>query len=211
MPATTEKKYVDYAEAVVIADRLMENLKPHCVQGSCIIAGSIRCKKPRVGDVEIVCIPKRKVTHVDHTEDQTEMNFEDSEPSEKNMVVQHLHKNKGEDARSYTIIKGGDRYHQIIFAGMQCDIFMTTPKQWGRILALRTGPANCSKKMASRWVSMGYKGYKGELIRMKQDKYGNLTAPYRDENGNRIKPEFPTEKSFFEFLGWDYIEPENRR
>lgn len=73
---------------------------------------------------------------------------------------------------------------------------MTDAREFGRMLALRTGPASYSKKMAARWVELGWHGKDGKLF--------NASG-----TGERAGP-FPTEQSFFDFLGWAYIKPEAR-
>lgn len=199
MAMGTGKKQVNYHSAMVIAENLQKKIAPYCVPDRCVIAGSLRRKKKRVGDIEIVCIPTFETTKKVRVDNQRDM-F--SKPKCKvfktNSVVGHIERDgicDTSDSRDYTIIKGGNRYHQVLYCGMQCDIFMTNRKQWGRMLAIRTGPAGYSIKLASRCNELGYKGHNGELVSL---------------DGNRTKPSFPTEKSFYEFLGWDYPEPENR-
>lgn len=188
MAMGTQKLQVKYQSAMVIAEALQERLAPLCQPDRCVIAGSLRRKKKEVGDIEIVCIPR------------FDMAVPPGQliPVNMNLVIHHIRHNDirmKPDSRAYTINKGGDRYYQVQFCGMPCDIFMTNEKQWGRMLAIRTGPAEYSIKLASRCNDLGYKGHKGELVSL---------------DGNRTKPSFPTEKSFYEFLGWDYPEPENR-
>lgn len=185
----TDKKYLPYRSAIIVAEALQGRIRHLCLEGKCVIAGSLRREEPDVGDIEIVCIPRYgKVVP------KGEM-----VPVEMNLVVHHIHDNDQKfrtDSRGYIIKKCGPKYAQIIFAGMQCDIFMTTEAQWGRMLALRTGPESYSKKLATRWSRLGYKGHEGELVSL---------------DGNRHKPKFPTEKSFFEFLEWNYVKPTQRR
>lgn len=182
MPAATDtrKKTMYHKQAWHIACRLVERFAPLCQTGKCVIAGSLRRQKEKVNDIEIVCIPK-----YGHVQMPGEL-FR----TEQNLVVHHL-----TISGDIQITKGGPRYHQIIFEDTQVDLFMTAPDQWGRMLAVRTGPADYSIKLASRWKALGYMGHKGELVSIK---------------GSRYKPEFPTEKSFFEFLGWEYPQPSER-
>lgn len=188
MPAT-KKKSANLASAKVLADQLVERFTTFCERVE--IAGSIRRMEPIVGDIEIVCIPR----------------FGEAMPPgemfkrECNLAINHIKTNAyyTNSSRAYKIIKGGPRYYQFIYYGMQVDLFMTNKKQWGRMLALRTGPADYSKKIAARWKEMGYKGHNGELVRLR-----------RGIKGDRVKPEFRTEKEFFDFLGWEYVEPEKR-
>ncbi len=189
MGTATKKRLRTLKEAQIIADKLQQQLQPFCKDDKCVVAGSIRRKAPSVGDIEIVCIPRR----------ETAVPYGELFPKpDVNLLLKHLRENETSDARGYKIIKGGDRYHKILFGGMQADVFMTNKQQWGRMLALRTGPAEYSKKMAQRWSDMGYKGVNGKLVDVGGESYC-------------YKPEFPTEQDFFDFLGWDYVKPENRK
>lgn len=170
--------------ARLVAETLQENLRPFCLEDKCMIAGSIRRKVDYVHDVEIVCIPKRG--SVTPPGELVPVN-------DQNLVIDHLERH----GIRYPKIKGGDRYWQVRFMAMTCDIFMTTEAQWGRMLALRTGPVSYAKQMAARWKELGYEGVNGELVS-------------RDERKTIFK-QFPTEKSFFDFLGWDYVAPEWRK
>lgn len=186
MPAT-DKKHIARGGAKVIAHRFKDDIEQLCQ--SITIAGSIRRKKAFVGDIEIVCVPKHGQAIPPGEMFQRKVN----------LVRNHIwHHNGGYgDTRLYFIKKGGPRYCQFLWFGMQIDCFMTTPEQYGRMLSLRTGPAEYSKKMAARWKELGYKGHDGELVHI-------------DGEEHRYKPKFPTEKSFFDFLGWEYVEPESR-
>jgi len=199
MPATKkDPKLHTLVEAKIRANRIKENLSPFCKDDKCVIAGSIRRKRPSVEDIEIVCIPKRG------TAVPSGQAF--AKP-DVNLLVKHLRDHQGSTARDYVIKKGGDRYHQVLFCGMKADIFMTTAQQWGRMLALRTGPDSYSKKMAVRWKEKGFKGVSGELLKMKS---GKPSTRNPQPATPRYKPKFPTEKSFFDFLGWEYVQPQNR-
>jgi len=133
------------------AENVQGLLAAHCEPGYCEIAGSIRRKKKLVGDVEIVCIPK-KVMDMDlfgHVEEQRDQGFIDQ--------VNIFSKVKGKPTGKYT---------QRIVYGVKVDIFMVNHDSWGTQLAIRTGPAEYSHKvLARRWCSMGYKMEGGVLHR----------------------------------------------
>lgn len=181
----THKVSMYRIQAEHIANHLLSDLQPLCQPEKCVIAGSLRCRKEKVNDIEIVCIPRWDKA----------LTPGKLFPHDQNLVINYLQKGDFYK-RGINIIKGGPRYHQIIFQNAQVDVFMTTAEQWGRILALRTGPDIYSIKLASRWKELGYQGVDGELVK---------------REGIQTKPKFPTEKSFFDFLGWDYVEPEMRR
>jgi DNA polymerase/3'-5' exonuclease PolX len=176
----TYKRSLTLQDARITANTFIKHIYPFCRPDKCMTAGSVRRRQPVVGDIEIVCIPK--------------MGKADS-PGElfrthQNLVINYLQKHYRRD-KGIKILKGGPRYQQLLLGSTQIDLFMPLESQWGRILALRTGPAALSKRMATRWCELGYKGVDGVLV-------------------PRPSPEFPTEKSFFDFLNWSYKNPENR-
>lgn len=125
-------------EAQVIAERIKAELAPHCERIE--IAGSIRRKKPEVGDIEIVAIPKPYDIGL----------FE----SGITPVVNQWEKVKGELPCKYT--------QRILPEGIKLDLFFAEPDNWGLIYAIRTGNADNSPTMlASEWVSQGYKSQGG--------------------------------------------------
>ncbi|WP_020402222.1 hypothetical protein [Gracilimonas tropica] len=150
------------------------------------IAGSVRRKQPYVKDIEIVCVPKHKEVNI----------LVDLFPKKfmRNQVIDWIEDNAD---RSLYVLKGGPKYYQFVYQnGVTVDLFMTTVEEFGRMLAIRTGPENYSKKMAARWVDLGYHGIDGKLI---HGKTGEQAGPFR------------TELEFFEFLGWNYVKPEARK
>jgi DNA polymerase/3'-5' exonuclease PolX len=46
------------SEAIEVAEKYRKLLEPWCEPEMCRIAGSTRRKKPDVGDIEIVCVPR---------------------------------------------------------------------------------------------------------------------------------------------------------
>ncbi len=146
------------------------------------VAGSVRRKVPEVKDIEIVCLPLYREVPVGL--------FGDIE--RQNKVINWL-----SDASNdmITIEKGGDRYQKFTFNGYKVDLFMPLPQEYGRILAIRTGPDIYSKRLAKRWVELGYEGVDGRLI---------------NKSTGKADLEFPTEESFFEFLSWHYQKPTAR-
>jgi hypothetical protein len=60
--------------------------------------------------------------------------------------------------------------------GTQVDLFITTLEQWGYIFLIRTGSADFSKMVASRWSQTGHKGVDGQLTR------GGMVLHFREED-----------------------------
>lgn len=139
-------------KAHAIANKVKAELEPHCERIE--IAGSIRRKKPEVGDIEIVAIPKPYNIGL----------FESGIAT----VVNQWKKVKGELPCKYT--------QRILPHGIKLDLFFAQPNNWGLIYALRTGSANYSHQvLASEWVSQGYRSeggllyYNGSNIILKEE------------------------------------------
>lgn len=133
---------IPWSEASSIAEDLVSQLRPHCSQID--LAGSIKRRKPTIGDVEIVCLPLPY----------------DASPlfcSGIATVVNQWEKVKGELPCKYT--------QRILPSGMKLDLFMPDPAGYGLQLAIRTGSAEWShKRLATAWVRAGFKS-EGGLLR----------------------------------------------
>ena len=137
-----------------IADKIKAELTPHCERIE--IAGSIRRKKPEVGDIEIVAIPKPYDIGL----------FESGIAT----VVKQWEKVKGELPCKYT--------QRILPEGIKLDLFFAEHGNWGNTFAIRTGSAEYSHRtLASGWVSEGYKSEGGYL-----HKDGEKIAVYEEED-----------------------------
>jgi len=164
--ATQEETKFELKEAKAIAESLVEILKPHCYRIE--IAGSIRREKPEVKDIEIVAIPKPYQTGL----------FEDGLAE----IVNRWQKVKGE------LEYGKTKYTQrILPEGIKLDLFFAEEKNWGLILAIRTGSAEYSHQvLAKRWVELGYNSEGGHLyqngkhyeVREEIDLFKRLGIPY---------------------------------
>jgi DNA polymerase/3'-5' exonuclease PolX len=139
-----EKRY-PLKEVQKIAQKVLEQLKPHCERIE--IAGSIRRKKPDVGDIEIVAIPKPYKIGL----------FENGLAE----VVNKWERVKGD------MEYGKTKYTQrILPEGIKLDLFFAEHNNWGLIFAIRTGSADYSYKvLASGWVENGFKSEDGYLCR----------------------------------------------
>lgn len=161
-----------------IADRVRNELLPFCDR--CEIAGSIRRRKERVKDIEIVCIPQQIIEQVPSglfKEFGLHPGFVDT--------VNRWPKVKGEPWGRYT--------QRLLPEGIALDLFMATPDNWGVIFAIRTGSAEFSYRvLATAWVRAGYRSEGGVLMR-------NGAPTFVRE-----------ERDLFELLGIPWVEPEAR-
>ena len=120
-----------------IAAAIVADLAPSCARIQ--VAGSVRRRKEVVGDIELVAIPRYVPAGL----------FGDCTT---NLLWEHLHAGD-----AYRFTKGDHptgRYYQLTLprhAGVQLDLFLAQPDNWGLTLLVRTGSAAFSTALLARW------------------------------------------------------------
>jgi len=169
--------------AQAIAERFMKYLGPYVSKMS--IAGSVRRECAKVGDIEVCCIPK----------DEFSMGkaFPVGYPG---IVV------------NGTRLK---RFKYMTHIPIQIELYITNERDYGRILAIRTGSSTYSHHLAVRWGRIGWAGTEDGL-RRKSECIRKSTWKIKPEYKNcpTLPPVFDTEEKFFAFIGEDYIHPKAR-
>lgn len=154
-------------------------LKP--LKGKRALAGSVRRRRPKVSDIEIVLEPRMVEVHL----------FGATAPD------------VGAIRRELEMLgvwaKGGERYMQITDllgrAGAKLDAFLVhPPAQWGSILAIRTGPAPLGQHCVTEMRGRGYHHVAGRVVKLSTGE----TVPT------------PDEEEFFELAGVPCVAPELR-
>jgi len=180
-----------------IAEALQAELAQYCDHIE--IGGSIRRKKAEVGDIELVCVPKKVLVPTSQT---TLGGTPVLKPS--NPLFDRL--------KTYDVLKMGERYAKIQLDLTECDdwtpevygedkyikvdVFTATPETWGYIFLLRTGPAEFSKFIVTELKKRGFTPKDGTIC---------------EEDANGSTPmHTPTEADVFGLLQIDWIEPECR-
>lgn len=178
-----------YAEA----DSLVKELAPMCRRIE--IAGSLRRFKESPKDIEIVAIPD--------TIQQPNLFGEVAEvPADPRRWFEHL--------ALWQLYNGlgkchGPKWWKLVHksmhngagANLYCDLFLTTERDWGVTMVIRTGPGEFGKEL------MILARRRGLLVEQNQ-----LWREHRN-NKKEVMPTL-TEQAFFEALGLPYIEPEAR-
>lgn len=185
-------------------------LEPYCEK--VMIVGSIRRKKVEVGDMEICLIAKRDIGEPSF--------FEDPKPGPVckgfREVINSFHRVKGSVEGRYlqlTItIKWWHKEIGDCSTLFYCDIFMPEPKDWGRMVAIRTGSSDYSKRViAAGWRKKGWVGSYNGLRRENESEYNDKSRKWICKTTNpTLPPIFDTEEIFFNFLGIPVISPEQR-
>lgn len=114
--STTAKN--PHATVLLTAERIVTALRPFCHRIE--IAGSLRRQRPMVGDIEIVCLPKRPVNL-----------FDEPLPGKTELDLFLEERVK--------LVKNGAKYKQFSYAGRQVDLFLPSPETWGEVFLIRTG------------------------------------------------------------------------
>lgn len=127
------------AEAQALAERVVDMLKPACLKIE--IAGSVRRRKPVVGDIEIVALPIVEV--------QPDMfGASDTVASKLEYLIGELLEN-GNLVLDKVIRRNGEKYKRFREAGIAIDLFIADPGNYGNILAIRTGDSSFSKALVT--------------------------------------------------------------
>ena len=179
-----------YAEQ--IAEDVIGQLAPHCEPGRCVVAGSVRRKKPRPNDIEIVCIPQRRAV-------QELFGQSWVRSPEFQAVVDQWERIKGDDKYIGRMLQVTDEDtpeegpEEGGLIPVQLDIFCATPDNWGMQLAVRTGSAEFAHKvLATGWVKRGYHSVNGML--------------WKNGQAHEVREE----RDLFRMAGVAWVEPERR-
>ncbi len=182
-----EKTRWPLAQAEEVAQELLAMLTAFCevIQ----VAGSVRRRKPDVGDVELLCVPLRSLDLF-------------SEPSGdllapqlldliRSRVLDYRLDNRGR--RSF-----GPLNKNLIHvpSGIAVDVFTGSLENWGRDLLIRTGSAAFNVRVMSRFQQLGLSGHAYGPSAVTGASVGRRTAPQ--------------EEDMFRLLQWDFIQPEAR-
>lgn len=186
-----------------MAQEVLGMLSPHCERA--VVAGGIRRQAEVCGAIEIVCIPKRETKKVVTRPavvigpDLFNPKPRVVRPEESETVtlpvpgftraVDSLCRVKGQPSGRYT--------QRLVWSKatgpVKVDIFMPRTENWGYILAIRTGPAEFSSALGTRWARLGYRSEDGMLI----DREGNDVPVYEEQD-------------MFSLLGLQWSEPDFR-
>ena len=185
----TRKRRYHLEDAEAAAGRLRDALAPYCERIE--VAGSIRRRRPDVGDVELLCIPRPG---------QTETLFGVVESGTDKLTVALLTMiGKGElayrlNARGQRVFGPKNKLLTDVASGIPLDVFSTEAGCWGMALVVRTGPAGFCKAFMQRFRALGMAGHA----------YGGV----EDADGNLL--DCPEEQDVFDLLAWPWLPPEDR-
>jgi DNA polymerase (family 10) len=176
---------IELQEAAGIGNSILKHISPVIDRGE--VAGSVRRKKEIVGDIEIVAISDRREQLLKLLAD-----------------CGQLIKPGVPGAIPWTF-KPGSKYIRVrLNEGMNLDLFMATPRNWGGLFLMRTGSAVDNKgnpfsgfvpSIFKRWKIMSGGGRMTDCM---------PTMP----TGEQLW--VPEEQDFFDLLEMDFVPPELR-
>jgi len=176
---------IDLHEAEAIATKVRDHIFP--VMDRVEVAGSIRRRKPVVGDIEICGIPSDREKLIKLLND----------------IGQHI--KPGVPGAVPWEPKSAAKYLRLRLAeGMNLDVFLGTPQNWGGLFMMRTGSASNPQGNSffgfvpgifGRWKKMSSGGRMTDAM---------PTMP----TGEQLW--VPEEQDFFDLLEMDFVPPEER-
>lgn len=155
------------------------------------VAGSIRRKKPDIGDAEHLVIPKHETRTTMNglfpSESRVNLLWERADDLvTKTVATKHLYGGSG--------FRWGDKYRGMEFGGMLHEIFLADHNNWGCHLLIRTGPAQFSTRVVDTFKTGGmYRQQDGYLKRL----------------DGSIVPVFD-EQTYLKLAGIPWVKPEAR-
>lgn len=188
---TGEKHRWPLEFAKMVADILVAKLGPHCKRIQ--VAGSIRRRKPMVGDIELLCIPD-VVTLTNLFGEETET-LDALDQGIKELIEAGFLDYRLNRAGQRLGYGPANKFLVHVASGMPIDIFATTEKKWAMSLVVRTGPAKMNIRLMKAARDRGLRGHA----------YGDgFTLP----DGSPLPCR--SEEEVFAAVGWPYLPPEER-
>lgn len=189
---THDNKRYPHAEALRVAQQLVEILSPFCERIE--IAGSLRRQKPDVGDIELLFVGKRATRKVDLL--STEEYDDCAEHIDRLLKAGLLAKRPNKNG----VFTWGAKNKLGIFTetGIPVDFFATDAGCWWNALVVRTGGRENNLLITT---TAQKKGYSFEA-------YG---SGFRTLCGPGGYYQTRSERDVYEFLGLPYLEPKDRK
>lgn len=114
------------AQVETVAQRIIEALAPFCERIE--VAGSIRRRRPLVGDIEIVALPRRQ---------RNLFGEPVNSPTELDVFLAE---------KGVAFLKNGDKYKSFGYGRHKVDLFLpASAAHWGCVFTIRTGSAEFSQ------------------------------------------------------------------
>ena len=202
--AVLVKPQIPLASASIVGDQLVRLLSHFATRIE--VAGSIRRRRPFVGDIELVVVPLMLSERLPATAIQGGLFDQDDPPPttrqydaldrvlENHARIGDLFKPRHKSDGSVSSMGPLNKHLVYIPEGLWVDVFSTTPANWGMAMFIRTGPAEWNIKAMARFRELGMAGH--------------VNTGVTGRDGEAI--ECPNEAKVFQLLEWPYTPPEGR-
>lgn len=168
-----------YATVYPVACEIVDKLRPYCERIE--LAGSLRRKRPYIGDIEIVAIPRL----------QRDL-FGQLMPASPTALDGFL------VTRQVPLSKDGTRYKQFKYGRFTVDLFLQPdPATWGVNFLIRTGSQEFSRAFVTSWHRGGMLPPGFHVAGARLYRRGELLST-------------PEEQDVFEAIGRPWVRPEDR-
>ena len=192
---------VPWAAALEVARSIVAELEP--VTERVKIAGSLRRRKPEVGDIEIVATPRfeeRPSGDVWGTPVMVDLLEERLAELTGVLLSPRPVENHRRDGSVEVQYKVGPSAKLLESDGIPVDLFVVRPPaSWGVIFALRTGPGDWNTRLVTECKAIGRRVREGQV-----EAWDGATSRWT------VVPT-PEEADFFRELGQPWLEPQERR
>lgn len=212
MSTTAQKR--TFAQAMDDAEAFRDLFPTACYE-RWEFAGSLRRHRPDVADIEHICIPAFGEIDVGGGL------FPQME--QVNLLWHHLDAlvkrgtlAKHEYGGDGGLNRWGQLYRGVDFRGFNNEVFCADESNFGATLAIRTGPADFSKRLVTGLLRLGRRNKDGKVWRCEpcpscRDRRDNLCGMCQGTNLRPVKPiPAPDEWMYFQLAGVPFVEPERR-
>lgn len=187
---------IPLAEAEALANEVVELLAPACERW--VIGGSIRRKRPTIGDLELIVEPQIVGTFGGLFGDMPERHSR-LEERVANLLTDGVFALRL-DVNDRPA--NGSHYKRLSYRGRALDLFIEDrPERWGVALLLRTGSAEFNHRLVTPkgqggWMPSGLRMHSGAIEKIVGEQW-------------EIVPTY-TEEQVFALLRQPWVEPERR-
>src|SRR5262252_1758325 len=190
----TLKEKWDLEVGAAVGAMLTSRLCLGAKEGRCQIVGSVRRRKPEVGDVEILYVPRRVMR-------QTRGEMFETEQDGVNVILEGLLNSrmleKRVNEKGHFTWGAQIKLARHIATGIPVDLFATNEESWWNYLVCRTGPADSNTQVAAAARARGWKW----------EPYSSGFRRLSDPDDHHA---VESEREVFDFVGMKYLEPQER-
>lgn len=191
MTATTDKPRFPNKLGMVVAAEICAALKPVCKK--LVVAGSLRRRKPTIGDVEILYVGEFETRqHPDDMFASVNVNLAD-EAIAKLETAGVLERRK--NVNGSTMYGPKNKLMRHVVSGIPVDLFSTNSECWWVSLVIRTGSKKMNLKLTDGAIKLG----------RSLNAYGSGVTL----DDGRVMPA-TSEEQVFALCGVPYLPPESR-